>query len=148
MSDITIREKTLTKAISCVCGDRERDYGTPEDNFGTIARLWTVYLDTAIAPVDVAMMMALLKVARIKNGGGTGDSFVDLAGYAACGAEIFEKEAEMEREGQRAAEFFMRETSEAKKDSPKIGEGFSARLKVKPQDGVSEITDAAGGNQP
>lgn len=44
----TIREKTLTKAISCVCGDRERDYGTPEDNFGTIARLWTVYLDTAI----------------------------------------------------------------------------------------------------
>jgi len=33
-------------------------------------------------------MMALLKVARIKAGG-TDDSFVDLAGYAACGAEIF-----------------------------------------------------------
>ena len=38
--------------------------------------------------IDVAMMMALLKVARIKAGG-TDDSFVDLAGYAACGAEIF-----------------------------------------------------------
>ena len=25
-----------------------------------------------------------------KNGGGTGDSFVDLAGYAACGGEIHE----------------------------------------------------------
>lgn len=34
------------------------------------------------------MMMALLKIARIKNGGGTGDSFVDLAGYAACGGEL------------------------------------------------------------
>jgi hypothetical protein len=35
------------------------------------------------------MMMALLKISRIKNGGGTGDSFVDLAGYAACGGELF-----------------------------------------------------------
>ena len=34
------------------------------------------------------MMMALLKIARISTGTGTDDSFVDLAGYAACGAEI------------------------------------------------------------
>ena len=33
-------------------------------------------------------MMALLKIARIKTGKATEDSFVDLAGYAACGAEI------------------------------------------------------------
>ena len=33
------------------------------------------------------MMMALLKVARIK-GGDKADSFVDLAGYAACAGEI------------------------------------------------------------
>ena len=41
-----------------------------------------------LLPNDVAMMMALLKVARIKSGGGTVDSFVDLAGYAACGGEL------------------------------------------------------------
>lgn len=34
------------------------------------------------------MMMGLLKVARIATGTGTHDSFVDLAGYAACGGEI------------------------------------------------------------
>ena len=34
------------------------------------------------------MMMALLKIARIKSGTATEDSFVDLAGYAACGGEI------------------------------------------------------------
>jgi len=34
------------------------------------------------------MMMALLKIARIRTGTATEDSFVDLAGYAACGAEI------------------------------------------------------------
>ena len=39
-------------------------------------------------------MMALLKIARIKTGTATEDCFVDLAGYAACGAEIFQKEKE------------------------------------------------------
>ena len=33
------------------------------------------------------MMMALLKIARIASGNNP-DSFVDLAGYAACGGEI------------------------------------------------------------
>lgn len=126
MSDtITIREKTLTKAISCVCGDRERDYGTPEDNFGTIAQLWTTYLGMYVTPVDVAMMMALLKVARIKNGGGTGDSFVDLAGYAACGAEIFGNSVEQKRkeEADLAAEEFA-----------KIAKGVNAKFKAKPEE--------------
>ena len=89
----TIREVLLNKAIQCVCGDRERDYGTPEDNFNRIAGLWSAYTGYTLSAVDVAMMMALLKIARIKGGGGTGDSFVDLAGYAACGGEIVEREA-------------------------------------------------------
>lgn len=82
------RAEILDKAKECVCGQREQDYGTPESNFQLIADLWGDYLGRLISPTDVAMMMALLKIARIKNGGGTGDSFVDLAGYAACGGEI------------------------------------------------------------
>lgn len=85
------REEILNKAKECVCGHREQDYGTPESNFQIIANLWNSYLfdnEEVISPTDVAIMMVLLKVARIKNGGGTGDSFVDIAGYAACGGEI------------------------------------------------------------
>ena len=88
------REEILSKAKECVCGQREQDYGSPENNFKLIADLWNDYLYSAkdgadfITPTDVAMMMALLKIARIRNGGGTGDSFVDLAGYAACGGEL------------------------------------------------------------
>lgn len=85
------REEILDKAKECVCGHREQDYGSPENNFKFIANLWNAYLfdnEEVINPTDVAMMMALLKIARIKSGGGTGDSFVDLAGYAACGGEI------------------------------------------------------------
>ena len=82
------RESILDTAKQMVCGHREQDYGSPENNFARIASLWSVYLDVPITPVDVAMMMALLKIARIKSGTGTADSFVDLAGYAACGGEI------------------------------------------------------------
>ncbi len=87
----TVRGKVLGAAVHAVCGHRATDYGTPEDNFGTIAKLWSIYKGTDFTPTDVAMMMALLKVARIKSGA-TEDSFVDLAGYAACAAECAEKE--------------------------------------------------------
>ena len=90
------RADILHAAEKCVCGQREQDYGTPEDNFETIAGLWETYLSRAcvdeaggvyIDATDVAMMMALLKIARIAAGGGKADSWIDLAGYAACGAE-------------------------------------------------------------
>lgn len=78
----------LNEAINCVTGSREQDYGSPEDNFKIIADFWSAYKGVKFSSVDVAMMMALLKIARIRNGGGSGDSFIDLAGYAACGGEI------------------------------------------------------------
>lgn len=89
------RADILHAAEKCVCGQREQDYGTPEDNFKTIAELWEAYLNKActrgvnvrVEAKDVAVMMALLKIARIAAGGGKADSWIDLAGYAACGAE-------------------------------------------------------------
>lgn len=74
--------------------DRNTQYGSPENNFGTIASMWAAYLAARPdpnAPVDagdVAAMLSLVKLARIANNKGKGDSWVDLAGYAACGAEV------------------------------------------------------------
>ena len=92
------RKDVLSDAETCVCGHREQDYGSPENNFQIIADLWNAYLGCErlriqISAHDVAMLMALLKVARISNDGGTYDCYVDLAGYAACAGEIgnFEK---------------------------------------------------------
>jgi hypothetical protein len=85
------RAETLDKAKQCVCGQRVNEYGSPEDNFQLIANLWSAYKNTEFTAIDVAMMMALLKIARIKTGTATEDSFVDLAGYAACGADINNK---------------------------------------------------------
>lgn len=85
------RLDTLKAAAECVCGSREEDYGSPEDNFSVIAALWTAYTGTDVTPKDVAMMMALLKIARAKAGSKP-DTYIDLAGYAACGAEISARE--------------------------------------------------------
>lgn len=88
MNEKTTRESVLTAAHAAVCGGREHDYGTPERNFECISKLWTAYTGVDLTPVDVAMMMVLLKTARIKSGG-TLDSFVDVAGYAACAGELW-----------------------------------------------------------
>lgn len=82
------RPEILDKAKACVCGDREQDYGSPESNFGKIADFWSTYLGYPVSPVDVAAMLALLKIARIASGHAKDDNWVDLAGYAACGGEI------------------------------------------------------------
>ena len=98
------RKEILEAATKCVCGDREQDYGIPENNFRTIADLWTAYMkekccsanaDLCICPEDVAAMMAMLKIARIASGHAKEDNWVDLAGYAACGGEI---ESEVQHE--------------------------------------------------
>lgn len=100
------REEILDAACKCVCGDREQDYGSPENNFRLIAGFWRAYLEAKsldvytgtdgectvpvadIGPEDVAAMMCLFKIARIATGHGKADNWIDLAGYAACGGEL------------------------------------------------------------
>jgi len=86
MCNVTRRE-CLDAAAECVLQDRASEYGGPEDSFGVIANFWSVYLGRKVYPVDVAMMMALLKISRVKGNKTHADSYIDLAGYAACGAE-------------------------------------------------------------
>ena len=94
------RKRVLREAEKCVCGEREQDYGTPEDSFNIIADLWAVYLKGCGVSIDfleshdVAIMMALLKIARISENPQHMDSWVDGCGYFACGGEIAGKEAQ------------------------------------------------------
>lgn len=82
------REYILRRAEECVCSDREAQYGSPEDSFGAIASLWSAYLGRNISPTDVAVMMVLFKMGRVKTGRFKADSWIDAAGYCACGAEV------------------------------------------------------------
>jgi hypothetical protein len=83
------RQQMLEEASDIVSGQRDEQYGRPEDNFGRIAKIWSVILGIDISTEDVAMLMVGLKVARFANKSGfQGDTWVDIAGYAACGYEV------------------------------------------------------------
>ena len=87
------RSQILEKAKECVTGKRPEDYGSPENNFQTIADFWNTYIKATrakeLSAKDVAVMMSLLKIARITKSDSI-DSFIDLAGYAACAGQFVE----------------------------------------------------------
>ena len=92
------RAEILDSAKKCVCEDRNGQYGEPEDSFKNIAEYWEIYLrhncvgqgaDVCVTPADVAMMMALFKIARIETAGmPIADSYVDAVGYIVCAGGI------------------------------------------------------------
>jgi hypothetical protein len=80
------RRAILTDASLCVCIDRNVQYGEPEDNFDVIAGMWSAYLGVPVTAGAVADMMILFKVGRNATAErASRDTYVDIAGYAACG---------------------------------------------------------------
>ena len=82
------RKEILDTATKCVCGDREQDYGSPENNFKRIADLWTAYSGRPYTAHDIGIYLAMVKIGRIASGNVKADNYIDLAGYAACAGEI------------------------------------------------------------
>ena len=86
------RADILDTAKEYVTKDRAADHGDMEDNFLTIAAYWNTHLGIhSIGPQDVAVMMTLLKLARIRQNGKHIDNWMDACGYMACGGEIVSK---------------------------------------------------------
>lgn len=93
------KKEILEAATAAVCGDRALNYGKPEANFARIAVLWNAYVhirrkdlgvegDLTLTEWDVANIMILMKVARLMHQPNHKDSWIDVAGYAACGYDI------------------------------------------------------------
>jgi Domain of unknown function (DUF6378) len=90
------RREVLATIEGCVCKDRQNTYSDAEDNFADIAQLWTFWLrkrgliakDATVDALDVAMMSALIKVARASVNPTYLDNWVDFSGYGVCGGGI------------------------------------------------------------
>lgn len=89
-----LRARTLDTAKACVTKDRQATHGKPENTFAAIAAIWSAQLsavrgeEVTITAEEVAALLAGLKLARITQNPQHLDNWVDLAGYAACGAEL------------------------------------------------------------
>lgn len=87
------RSDILEAARQCVTVDRAATHGKAEDTFGRIAAVWSARLGIEIADWQVCIMLADLKTCRAWGNPAHGDSWVDLAGYAACGGELATRNA-------------------------------------------------------
>ena len=82
------RSEVLSTAERLVNGDRDQAHGAPALTFQRIADLWSVFLGVTITPAQVAELMILFKLARLQANPLNDDSWIDIAGYAACGGEV------------------------------------------------------------
>ena len=87
-----LRGDILKEANRLTHGDRNKNYGDPLTNHQRIAALWSVYLETEVSPAQAAIMLALVKVARLIESTDHLDSFIDGAAYFAIAGEIAHRE--------------------------------------------------------
>ena len=80
-------EATLKEAAAIIAA-RRKAYGDATFLFAQIARRWSLTLGTEITAAQVALCMIDLKLARLTTDPAHADSIMDVAGYAACLAEI------------------------------------------------------------
>jgi len=99
-----ISQDILKEAQNLIGADRQKDYGDKLTNHTNIAALWSIFLQKKIMPHDVAVCMALVKVARLMHQHKK-DSYIDMAAYAAIAGEIEArsetKDKSFESEGER-----------------------------------------------
>lgn len=76
--------------VKKVLEERSKSYGDASEMHQLIADYWATYLDKDISSSDVAVMMALFKIARSSFGGNadTADDLKDAIGYMGFAAEF------------------------------------------------------------
>lgn len=90
------RGAVLQEAHQVINGERQQQYGSPENSHAVIAEMWNGYLAARkkagkqedLDATDVAHMMVQFKLARQLNGAGKRDNYIDAAGYIAIAADM------------------------------------------------------------
>lgn len=92
MSTADKRKQALTEVEACVCKDRQTTYGDPADHFADVAAMVTIVLGRKLSsPLearDIASIQCCLKLCRLRTSPDHRDNWIDLAGYAVCGAGL------------------------------------------------------------
>ena len=81
----------LEEAKDLIYGQRADDYGDAQSNFQRMADLVNPIIKKAdgnLTATDMSLVMIQVKIARLQESPDHEDSWVDIAGYAALGAQI------------------------------------------------------------
>jgi hypothetical protein len=74
--------------------DRGMDYGHPTDNMSRTASLWSAYLEVPVTDYQVAMCLALVKVARSMETSKV-DNYIDGSAYFAISGQLRSEENDL-----------------------------------------------------
>ncbi len=74
--------------------DRGLDYGHPSDNMQRTAALWSAYLEMPVTDYQVAMCMALVKVARSMESAKP-DNYIDGCAYFSISGQLHTEENDL-----------------------------------------------------
>ena len=85
-----MRKEDILKDAQKIVEERGGEYGDAYELHAKIAMIWMALLDVEIAPHQVPLAMIGIKMARLLDNPAHRDSWVDIAGYAAVGAECVE----------------------------------------------------------
>lgn len=72
--------------------ERSAQHGHYDLTLLRISKLWTDFLEREIDPMDVAICMALLKIARIMETRSNDDNWLDAVAYLAIAGELAVKD--------------------------------------------------------
>lgn len=89
---VAARDSVIARAQSLISTERSEEYGDAQLSFERISDIWSTILGVRVTEKQVALMMAGLKIARLAYDPDNQDSWVDVIGYAALGAEVNETE--------------------------------------------------------
>ena len=110
--------KLTTTAQDICLNDRHKTHGDVAENHRTIAAFWSSYLSVLIKPSQVAAMLALVKLSRVKNGlVYNEDNFVDATSYVAIAGALRADELDILKE-QVKHPMFTEETHSDADDAP------------------------------
>jgi hypothetical protein len=95
--DKSHRAELLDEARQLVTSDRNNSYGPPHQDFQRTAAAANGYGYSGpggrpLEAHDIAILVSLVKISRLMWTPGKRDSWVDIAGYAACGYECSQLE--------------------------------------------------------
>lgn len=75
----------LEEALEITKGDRNAQYGPPDQDFRRTAAMWSALKGVHFEPREVALFMIAIKLSR-ETHQKKRDNWVDIAGYARCGS--------------------------------------------------------------
>ena len=83
-----LRAKDILTNASDTITERGATHGSYDLTMLRTAKLWSDFLERELEPSDVAICMALVKLARIMETKSVHDSWVDFCAYAAIAGEL------------------------------------------------------------